>query len=103
MVAPFTDISENATGIIDLIGYVNYLTNGMFGVVFLAVIGVVAFISTKSYPADRSFAFASFLVSICAIFLRFMNLINDGVLAFAIVLMVIGIIMLIKERDSEGL
>jgi len=93
---------ENMTGIMDFIDYTNSMTGGFLGAGFLIIIFFVSFLSTKSYSYERAFAFASFLSMISAILLRFLNLINDWILALSVISLVLSIIFLMKERSVEG-
>ena len=90
---------ENVTGIVELIQYVNEITNvggiGFFGVGILIMVGFVSFLASKSYPFAPAFGFSAFLTMITAIFLRFMDLINDSVLFIIVVLFVIALVMLL--------
>jgi uncharacterized membrane protein len=106
--AVFLDYDQYTNGSISsaltqIFNYVNYLTNGALGVSILIIVGFIGFISTKNYSFDRSFAFSSFITLIVAILLRFTNLIGDALLAFCAVLTAISLVILIAERDSEGL
>jgi len=105
MASPF-EYPSNITGLVDFFNYVNTLTTigetGFLGVAILVVIGLVAFLSTKHYSFERAFGFSGFLLVISAIFLRFLNLINDWILAFSIFLFVGALITLIRERSVEG-
>jgi uncharacterized membrane protein len=98
----FTNSSAYA-GLTEIFNYVNYLTNGALGVSILLVVGIITFISTKNYSWDRSFAFSSFITLIVAILLRFLTLIGDVLLAFCAIMTALSLIILIAERDSEGL
>lgn len=92
---------NNITNIVELIDYVNEITNvggtGFFGVGILIIIFFVGFLSTKAYSFSRSFGFASFLTLITGLFLRFLDLINDAVFFLTIVIFVISLILLIAE------
>jgi len=94
---------ENMTGILGFLEYTNSLTNGFLGFGFLIIVFLVSFLSAKTYSYDRAFGFASFLTLISAILMRFLKLINDGILALSVILLVFSIILLSKERSSEGL
>ena len=93
---------ENMTGIMDFIDYTNSMTGGFLGAGFLIIIFFVSFLSTKTFSYERAFGFSSFLTMISAVLLRFMNLINDWDLALFAILLVFSIILLTKERSSEG-
>ena len=93
---------ENMTGIMDFLTYTNSLTNGFLGAGFLIIIFMVSFLSTKTFSYERAFGFSSFLTMISAILLRFLNLINDWILALTVILLVFSIILLTKERSVEG-
>lgn len=93
--------NESIQGLIGFIQYTNGLVGGWLGPAMLIVIGFVAFITTKNYSTDRALGFASFLTLISGIFLRFLNLINDSVLFTVIVIFIISLIFLIRERGTE--
>jgi len=92
---------RNITSLVQLMSYTNELVDGWLGAIILLVIGMVAFLSTKSYSYERAFGFSAFLVVICAILLRFMDLINDAVLLVSIVALIGAILILMKERSVE--
>ena len=100
--AVFSYPPENMTGIIDFLTYTNYLTNGFLGAGFLIIIFFVSFLSTKIYSYERAFGFSSFLTMISAVLLRFLNLINDWILALSVILLVFSIILLTRERSVEN-
>jgi hypothetical protein len=89
------------TSVIDLIKYADGLLGGFFGVGLLIVIGVVAFISSKSYSSEKALGFAGFLTLLSAIILRFMVLIDDIVLYFVVVMFVGIIIWMSVSRNQE--
>ena len=86
----------------DFLVYTNYLVNGMLGVGILLFIGAVAYLTNKSYSYERAIGFSAFLTLISAILLRFLSLINDTVMFVCIALFVGSLIILFKERESEG-
>ena len=92
---------ENITGIVGFIRYTDSLTGGWLGAAMLIIIGMVSFLSTKGYSSDRAFGFSGFLVLVSALFLRFLNLINDYVFFIAIIFFVVSLIFLLKERSGE--
>ena len=93
--------NESMNGIIPLMLYTNELVNGFLGVGMLIMIGFVAFFSTKNFSTDRALGFASFLTVISAIFLRYLELINDSILFIVIVIFIGSVIFLIRERGTE--
>jgi hypothetical protein len=106
--AVFQDYDEYTGGSISsaltqTFNYVNYLTGGLLGISILLIVGLVTFISTKNYSWDRSLAFSSFIMLIVGILLRFLSLISDKVLVFCAILTAVSLVLLIMERDSEGL
>jgi len=101
MAQPFDYPPENMTGILDLFSHANGLTGGFLGTGILVVIAVISLISTKSYSSEKSFGFAGFITLLSAIFLRFLNLISDGVLYVVIVSFVGILIWLFFTREQE--
>lgn len=107
MPAPLPEISENVSGLHGVLQYVNDVTTlgpvGLFGISILVMVGLISFLATKSFSFDRAFVYSTFFSLIVGIFLRFLELIPDGVLAFVLVLFIIAVIILFRERDAEGL
>jgi len=108
MAVPFAYPDNNITGVVSFLQYVNDLTasptvgdTGFLGVIMLIIIGFVAFLSTKAYSFDRAFGFAGFITLITAIFLRFLNLINDIIFFFVIVMFLGSVVLLLRERNVE--
>lgn len=103
--ATFAYPDLNITGIVTFLQYVNSLTvvggTGFLGVGMLIIIGFVSFLATKAYSFERALGFSAFLTLISAIFLRFLELINDVVLFLVIVLFICSIILLMRERNVE--
>jgi len=104
MTIPFDYPPDNLTGIVSFFNYVNSLVRGLLGVAILVIVGFVAFFSTKGsgYSTDRSLGFASFITMLSAVFLRFLSLINDGILLLVIVIFIGSVIYLIRERNVEN-
>jgi len=105
MAVPFAYPSNNMTGIVTFLQYVNTLTEiggtGFLGAGMLIIIGFVSFLATKAYSFERALGFSAFLTLISAIFLRFLNLINDVILFLIIVIFIVALVLLIRERNVE--
>lgn len=102
----FPSPDNNITGLLGLLQYTNELTKGdtgtgLLGIAILIMVGFVTFLSTKGYSVDRAFGYTSFLCLIVAILLRFIDLINDSVMVIVFILFILGLIFLIRERNSE--
>lgn len=106
MAQPFASPDNNITSIYELVKYGNGLTGGdnatgMFGVAILIIVGFVSLLSTKRFPIDKSLGFTGFLCLIIAIFLRFLNLINDTIMVIVLVIFVGIVIFIMMERNRE--
>ena len=99
--ANFTFPDNNVSGIIEFLNYTNSTTGGFLGIGILIIIGFVSFFATKSYTSERAMAFAGFITLISAILMRFIGLINDQTMFIVIVLFVLSVIFLMRERDIE--
>jgi len=92
---------NNITSLVDLINYVNKITEvggvGFFGIAILIMIAGVSFFSSKAYSFSKALGFSMFLTMLSGIFLRFLNLINDTVLFVVIVLFIFSVVLLIGE------
>jgi len=102
MTTPFPYPGENILGIVSFMQYVNVLCKGFLGVGILIIIGFVSFLSTKNYTTDRALSFSTFLTLISAILLRFLELINDSILLIVVVIFILSVIYLIRERNVEA-
>ena len=101
MAAPFP-YPGDMNNTIHLLNLVNIYTKGQLGTGILIIVGFVAFFSTKAYSTDRAFGFAAFMTLLSAIFLRFLDMISDGILFLAIAMFVLAIVFLIRERSVEN-
>jgi len=101
MPQPFPMPSDNMTGIFDLFGYANTLTDGFLGTGILIAVAVVAFLTTKMFSTEKAFGFAGFLSLLVAILLRFMDLISDTVLYITIIAFVGILVWLYSMREQE--
>ena len=88
-------------GIVDFMVYTNTLIDGWLGPGMLIMIFFVSFLATKGFTSDRAFGFASFMTLIAAIFLRFLELVNDIALYTAGVIFIAAIIFLQSSRSAE--
>ena len=105
MAAPFPYPSNDIEGVVTFIQYVNSLTviggTGFLGAGMLIIIGFVSFLATKAYSFERALGFSAFLTLISAIFLRFLDLINDAILFLVVVIFIGSVILLVRERNVE--
>jgi len=101
VVTPFPYPGDSMLGIVTFLQYVNVLCKGFLGVGILIMIGIVSFLTTKQYTTDRALGFSSFLTLISAILLRILSLISDSVLFIVIIIYVLAMIYLIRERNVE--
>ena len=101
MPIPFDYPTNAIIGLVPFLQYVNTLCKGLLGAGLLIIIGFVAFFTTKNYTTDRALGYASFITLISAILLRFIELINDGILLLVIVIFIGSLIYLIRQRNVE--
>ncbi len=102
MTIPFDYPPNNLTNVVVLFTYINSLVNGFLGVAILLIVGLVAFLSTKAFTTEQSLGFSSFLTLITAIFLRFLNLITDFILYIVVVIFVLSVIFLMRQKNVEN-
>jgi len=98
---PFNYPTNALHGFVAFLQYVNTLCLEWLGAGMLLIIGFVAFFATKDYTTDRALGFASFITLISAILLRFISLIDDGILLLVIVVFIGSLIYLITQRNRE--
>jgi len=67
----------------------------------LIIIGFVSFLATKAYSFERALGFSAFLTLVSALFLRFLELINDAILLIVVVIFIGSVILLMRERGVE--
>lgn len=107
MTAPFPNIPDNVTGIVDLIRHASNIVDtnspiqGIFGLGILIVIFAVSFIGAKAFSSEKAFTFSGFLTLLSAILLRFMNLISDGIMYAVIILFTAIVIWLWASRQQD--
>ena len=65
----------DASGIYELLRYVNNVTDSLFFPMILGIIFVVTFTAGKQFSNSRAFAFASFLCLVLSVPLGVMNLV----------------------------
>lgn len=86
------DVASNITGLTDLFGYANYVTEGNFGWVILMTWFVISLvIMSRGYDNKSAFIIASFTTTIFGIFFKVMGLVND----FTMYICIIGTIVAI--------
>ena len=83
----------------DLFVYVNDITGGHFGWVILMCIFVAAFFSLHNLGNARSFAAASFLVSILAVLFYVVEIINTFTLVIFAAALIFSIVVLKNQRE----
>jgi len=98
---PFLYPSENISGFVGLINHANDLTNGMFGIAILIVVGVVSFMSSRTY-GEKAWGFSAFLVFLSALLLRYAKLISDYVLFASIIFMIAVIVWIWRTKEEES-
>lgn len=97
---------NNITGVVQMLQYVNSVTDaggtgGLLGVGLLIIIGAVSFLSMRGFSYEKTLSSSTFFVMIIAVFLRFLELINDGVLVFTIALFVVSLYFLHRDRSFQ--
>ena len=105
MAVPFPYPDNNLSSLFGFMQYANTLVSpdgfAWLGVMILVIVYFVSFLSTKNFSTERAFGFSTFLGFIVALLLRFLGLINDNIFAISVILLVISIIMLMRERNVE--
>ena len=104
MPAPYS-LATNVTDMVDMFSWMNVLTapSGLFGLLILVSIFTITFILNAKKDATTSFAIASWLTMISAIFLSMLEgsfgyLIPGSYLAITITLAAISVVLLYMER-----
>ena len=104
MATPFTYPNTSiVTNLMEFISYTNEeLLGGWLGAGILIIVGFITFLAGKTFGSyERAFGSSTFLVLITAVFLRFLGWINDTIFYLSIVIFIIALIMLIRERNVE--
>ena len=104
MPAPY-NLATNVTDMVDMFSWMNVLTepSGLFGALILISVFMITFILNAKKDATTSFALASWLTMITAIFLSMLQgsfgyLIPGNYLAITITLAAISVVLLYMER-----
>jgi len=101
-----TDIYEwpnetQTTGINEIAGYVNDVTNGAFFPLILLAIFVITFVSTMHFGQGRAFVYSSFFCSIIAIFMVIAGVLNTGYMYLLFIMLGIGLMSLRIAKSSQ--
>jgi hypothetical protein len=94
----------NVTSPLDLFTYSNTVTNSWFGMLLIATIFLLLFISFKSHETEKAFAGASFLSTIFSLLLVIMGLLGAEYSIMMIILTSISVIFLLfrtSEKQSQ--
>lgn len=99
---------NNITGFMDLMTLVDSKVAERSAVLtvgsaLLFMVFAISLLSTKRMGTDTSFAFASFMGFMTALFLLYLGFINMGVFVFMALLLFIAVIFLLyKKREKRG-
>jgi len=102
MALPYNYPSENISSILGLFDYVNELTEGFMGIGLLIVIGMVSFLSTRTFGNEKAFSFSVFILLLSAILLRFMNLIENKTFFVITIIFIFVLIWIWFHREEES-
>jgi len=80
------DNATNVTNFQDLMVYNNGVTDGLYGLFLLAGVFLICFAATGQYRKEVSFAFASFIALITAVFLSTMGVVGGHIVVICAVL-----------------
>jgi len=105
MAVPFPYPDNNLTSLFSFMQYANELVSvdgfAWLGTFILIIVYFVSFLTTKNFSTERALGFSTFLGLITALLLRFLELINDTIFTMSIILFIISVIMLMRERNVE--
>ena len=89
---------NETAGIYEMFKYVtNVATEGLFFLVMIIVIWIIAFLATKQYSNSRAFFFASFFCSILSMILATLDLLAPRFMYLFIIFTAIGFVWLKLE------
>lgn len=94
-----TDINMSS-GLGAIIGYVDTVSNGLFGILLLLAIGIITGTNYYKFNKDGagSFAVGSFITLVMAILFRTAGIISNPVLYICIGITIITVLWVIIER-----
>lgn len=98
---PFVEPIDNST-ITDLFVTANAYSENWLGISLLMIIFFILLIRMREFPLEKSFAAASFITMILAIFLRLLGLVNDLIMGASIILLVFSLFVLILVEKRTG-
>lgn len=91
----------NATDFLDIARYVmNEASGGWFGVFFVIATFAVFFISMKGYETKTSFAAASLITTVVALFLFTLNLAPAIIFYATLILSGMAVVFLLMRQDA---
>lgn len=99
------NFDTNATDFIGMLKDINTFSDmgqgGIVGIVILLLTFAGAFLVSKAFSFEKSFGYAGFATAIIGMFLGAMGLINAFTFEVVLVLLVISLFFLWKERSNE--
>lgn len=98
-----TNATENVTGLLSLVRWVQEVSDGWFIVLMNWTIFIIVFIALKSYSASRAFAGAAFLNMILCIISRTLGLTTNIWMYLSIILVAVAAVWLHVDNSSSNI
>jgi hypothetical protein len=86
--------TPNATSIVDLFSYGNYVTNNVFGLFILVSVFLVMFLAMKQYPTEKAFASSSFTTALVSYMLSILGLVPSYAVLITTLMVITSVFML---------
>lgn len=87
-------IATDSTGLFGFMDAANTISGGLFGNLILLVVFIIMVAAWRNYEPKRSFAAASFITAILAIFLRLLQWIPDATLFMTFIIAGVSFVLL---------
>lgn len=86
---------ENLTNTVQLLQWMNTVSDQRLGVAMLIVFGLTTFLTLKTYESEKAFAAASFVIGLLSCFFAFIGIVSMSITLLCVVFAAIGLFMLV--------
>jgi len=100
----FAPPTANQTDFMDMLGYINNLTDvgqgGLFFTIMLIVFAGIMFLMMRGFSTERALGVTSIITFLMAMLFKILNWVNNYVVTITAILAIFGIYLLVKESSQ---
>lgn len=93
---------QNVTSMVDVLTYLNTITQNWFGAMIIIIITGGMFIFGSVRNSKESIMITGFVMSVISFFMWQLGLISFGILFIPVVMFIMGVVMAMLEKPSIG-